>query len=153
MRQVEVFEVSRSVRALAGDWVRLVTMPEVRFRLPEAVQGFGDDQAILYDRPVTRIVDRDREVFVAIGPELYELLKVGMSDQMAREARALQGKVRDLEAKVTSARADAEHHQMAHSFARAGVRQLQDTIDHLRRAPWYVRVWRAIRPIPASRIQ
>ena len=153
MKKVTVYEVSQTVRTIAGTHDE-IPIHEMRMDGGRAWGNpGGGDTFVRYSLPVTHVVEERVEdgfthradSYVAVGPRLLELIgpavNKALSDRLRVETRSIERLLqekRELTESLARKRSIAEHQaEVAH--------QLEQRIGNFREASLLRRIWRAIR--------
>ena len=104
MKQVDVYEVSKTVRTLAGNYDEIPMVELVGPNGRAWGNPHGGDAFIRYSAPVTRVNDswvedgytHRRDYYVAIAPRLLELLAPAVNEGLARVNATKSREIEDL---------------------------------------------------------
>lgn len=144
MRQVEVFEVSRSVKSTELDfieWVRWTSPPEDWTE----VAPVGDDGPtyVRARAPVSRLRTADgRDILIAIGPELHDLVLPAVQGV---ELDRLRGEVVSLGLRIEARDEEIKDLKWWLNESMTNQEDYVNRIEDLRHANVFTRIWRAIR--------
>ena len=153
MKQVDVYEVSKTVRTLEGSYDQ-IPMTELHGLSGRAWGNpGGGDTFIRYSAPVTHVRDswvedgftHKRDYYVAIAPQLLRLLAPAIDETLSAQLHANDHELANLGAKV--ARGQEAWKDLAYKQQVLAV-DLEDARHNVRNfleANVLTRIWRAIR--------
>lgn len=153
MKQVDVYEVSRTIHTLAGSYDQ-ISIHELRHDGGRAWGNpGGGDTFVRYDLPVTHVVEERtedgfthrRDSYVAIGPRLLELLTPAVSNTLSDRLRSEKLRADRLAEEMRRLAGDAAGARASGVMQAEVAQQFGRRIGNFREASLLRRIWRAIR--------
>lgn len=153
MRQVDVYEISKTVRTMEGSYME-IPMNELHGLSGRAWGNPGGGETFIrYSAPVTHVREswiedgftHRRDYYVAISPRLLELLAPAVDATLSAQLRE---KTRKVEALLKDVDALNEAHMIERGInarVSAELQNLRDEVWNFRCSNVLTRIWRAIR--------
>jgi hypothetical protein len=157
VKTVDVYEVSRAVRTTAMDYVDFVQIQRTNLRewseaIPLNDLGLESPAYVRHSQPIIQLREPGkRDVFVAIGPELFELLRPAVNIGMHKTLEGMSHAAKQMLVVQNGLTTRLEMEQEIRARAESNATLQAEVAQHMsRRISSFlglnvlVRVWRAI---------
>lgn len=143
MRNVKVYVISETVKAVAGNFVEFYEYGVPALRVFTLDQALDDETCVLARRVLADVHCRrdvgGAETFFALHPDVAELLATPASLDVVARARSEADEV------VRRVRESEDRALARYRCERLHREALQARVDAWKSLPWFLRVWRALR--------
>ena len=153
MKTVDVYEVSRSVRTTSADYLDFISIPRLDLReWTEARLESGHDcdlespAYVRHSQPIMQLRQSGRpDTFVAIGPELFELLAPAVNYGMHKKLEGMEHASKQMLAVNAQLNQAIDREKSNASLQALTAQYLSERIGNFCKANVLTRIWRAIR--------